>query len=96
MKAYEYLAKVLPDGHLPMPENLRDKINPYSKIRVMPLVPEAFRSILVPGALTASLPENSPRRFVKKNKYGTDEEKNKTEKISVRQHDLLQKIQQLL
>jgi len=38
MKAYEYLAKVLPDGHLSMPENLKDKIKPDSKVRVMLLV----------------------------------------------------------
>ena len=38
MKAYEYLAKVLPDGHLSMPENLKGKIKPDSKVRVMLLV----------------------------------------------------------
>lgn len=35
MKAYEYYAKVLPDGHLSIPENLKDKLKEDSKIRVM-------------------------------------------------------------
>ena len=38
MKAYEYYADVLPDGHLSIPENLKDKLNPESKIRVMLLI----------------------------------------------------------
>ena len=38
MKAYEYYADVLPDGHLSIPENLKDKLKPESKIRVMLLM----------------------------------------------------------
>lgn len=35
MKAYEYLADVLPDGHLSMPENIRNILKPDAKVRVM-------------------------------------------------------------
>jgi len=38
MKAYEYLAEILPDGHLSVPENLKDKLTGESKIRVMLLL----------------------------------------------------------
>jgi len=38
MKAYEYLAKILPDGHLSIPENLMSKLSGESKIRVMLLL----------------------------------------------------------
>jgi len=38
MKAYEYEGKVLPDGHLSIPEDLKDKLKSDSKIRVMLLV----------------------------------------------------------
>ena len=38
MKAYEYEGKVLPDGHLSIPEDLRSKLKSDSKIRVMLLV----------------------------------------------------------
>jgi len=38
MKAYEYYAEVLPDGHLSIPENLKDKLVGESKIRVMLLL----------------------------------------------------------
>ncbi|MBM2835413.1 MAG: hypothetical protein HW406_2574 [Candidatus Brocadiaceae bacterium] len=38
MKAYEYYAEVLPDGHLSIPENLKNKLTPESKIRVMLLL----------------------------------------------------------
>ena len=38
MKAYEYLAEILPDGHLSIPENLKDKLTGESKIRVMLLL----------------------------------------------------------
>lgn len=38
MKAYEYYAKILPDGHLSIPENLKDMLKEDSKIRVMLLV----------------------------------------------------------
>jgi hypothetical protein len=34
MKAYEYYGEILPDGHLSIPENLRDKLKPDSKVRV--------------------------------------------------------------
>jgi uncharacterized protein YdaU (DUF1376 family) len=35
MKAYEYYDEVLPDGHLSLPEDLKDKLKTDSKIRVM-------------------------------------------------------------
>lgn len=35
MKPYEYYAEVLADGHLSIPEDLKDKLKPDSKIRVM-------------------------------------------------------------
>jgi hypothetical protein len=35
MKAYEYYAEMLPDGHLSIPESLKEKIGEDSKIRVM-------------------------------------------------------------
>ncbi len=38
MKAYEYLAEILPDGHLSIPEELRGKLTGESKIRVMLLL----------------------------------------------------------
>ena len=38
MKAYEYYAEVLADGHLSIPENLKDRLKSDSKIRVMLLI----------------------------------------------------------
>jgi hypothetical protein len=38
MKASEYLAEILPDGHLSVPDNLKDKLTGESKIRVMLLL----------------------------------------------------------
>ena len=38
MKAYEYYADVLSDGHLSIPENLKDKLKPESKVRIMLLL----------------------------------------------------------
>ncbi len=38
MKAYEYYAEVLPDGHLSIPEDLRERVKADSKIRVMLLL----------------------------------------------------------
>lgn len=38
MKAYEYYADVLTDGHLSLPEELKDKLKPASKVRVMLLL----------------------------------------------------------
>ena len=38
MKAYEYLAEILPDGHLSIPENLMVKLSGESKVRVMLLL----------------------------------------------------------
>ncbi len=35
MKAYEYVAEVLSDGHLSIPKELKGKLKPESKIRVM-------------------------------------------------------------
>lgn len=38
MKAYEYYADVLTDGHLSIPEDLKGKLKPESKVRVMLLL----------------------------------------------------------
>lgn len=38
MKTYEYLAEILPDGHLSIPEDLKGKLAGESKIRVMLLI----------------------------------------------------------
>ena len=38
MKAYEYYAEVLPDGHLSIPEDLREKVKADSKVRVVLLL----------------------------------------------------------
>jgi hypothetical protein len=38
MKAYEYEGKILPDGHLSIPEDLKGKLKSDSKIRVMLLL----------------------------------------------------------
>jgi len=38
VKAYEYYADVLSDGHLSIPENLKDKLKPDSKVRIMLLL----------------------------------------------------------
>jgi len=38
MKAYEYFAEVLSDGHLSIPKDLKDKLKPESKVRVMLLL----------------------------------------------------------
>ena len=35
MKTYEYYAEVLEDGHLSIPENLRDKLKTEAKIKVI-------------------------------------------------------------
>jgi hypothetical protein len=35
VKAYEYYAEVLPDGHLSIPEDLRKKVKADSRVRVM-------------------------------------------------------------
>mgnify|MGYP001614308143 FL=1 len=38
MKAYEYYAEVLSDGHLSIPKGLKDKLKPDSKVRIMLLL----------------------------------------------------------
>jgi hypothetical protein len=38
MKAYDYLAETLPDGHLFIPDNLMGKLSGESRIRVMILL----------------------------------------------------------
>lgn len=38
MKAYEYLAEILPDGYLSIPNNLKQKLTVEEKIRVMLLL----------------------------------------------------------
>ena len=40
MKAYEYYGEILPDGHLSLPEDLKDKLKADSKIRVILLLDE--------------------------------------------------------
>ena len=40
MKAYEYYAEMLPDGHLSIPESLKEKLKQDSKVRVMLFVEE--------------------------------------------------------
>lgn len=35
MKPYKYYAEVLADGHLSIPEGLKDKLKPDSKIKVI-------------------------------------------------------------
>ena len=40
MKAYEYYGKILPDGHLSLPEDLKNKLKADSKIRVMLVLDE--------------------------------------------------------
>jgi len=41
MQAYEYLAEILPDGHLSIPEHLIGKLIGGSKIRVMLLLEDS-------------------------------------------------------
>jgi len=38
MQAYEYYAEILQDGHLSIPDELRDRLKPDSKVRVMILL----------------------------------------------------------
>ena len=40
MKAYEYYGEILPDGHLSLPEDLKEKLKTDSRIRVMLLLDE--------------------------------------------------------
>ena len=40
MRAYEYMAEILPDGHLSVPEKIKDILTGESKIRVMLLLEE--------------------------------------------------------
>jgi len=35
MKAYEYIAEVSPDGHISVPEDLKEKLSQNPKVRVM-------------------------------------------------------------
>ncbi len=35
MEAYEYIAEVSPEGHLSVPEHLKDKLSQKPKVRVM-------------------------------------------------------------
>ena len=45
MKAYEYYGEILPDGHLSVPEDLKDKLKADSKIRVMLLLDEDEKAL---------------------------------------------------
>ena len=38
MKAYEYIAEVLSDGHLSISDNIKQQIKPSEKVRVMVLL----------------------------------------------------------
>jgi hypothetical protein len=40
MKAYEYYGGIPPDGHLSLPEDLKEKLKTDSRIRVMLLLDE--------------------------------------------------------
>lgn len=40
MKAYEYYAEILADGHLSIPDDIKDKLKADSKVRVMLLLDE--------------------------------------------------------
>ncbi len=40
MKTYEYDGEILPDGHLSLPEDLKEKLKTDSKIRVVLLLDE--------------------------------------------------------
>ena len=40
MKAYEYYGEVLPDGHLSLPQDVREKLAVDSKVRVVLLLEE--------------------------------------------------------
>ena len=40
MKEYEYYGEITPDGHLSLPEEIKDKLKADSKIRVMLLLDE--------------------------------------------------------
>lgn len=54
MKAYEYYADVLPDGHLSLPENFKDKLKLDTKIRVMLLIDDedaAWNDLTMAGFL---------------------------------------------
>lgn len=35
MKAYEYIAEVSPEGHISIPDDLKDKLSGTAKVRVM-------------------------------------------------------------
>lgn len=48
MRAYEYMAELLPDGHLSVPEKIKNILTGESKIRVMLLLEEeAWRNFTV-------------------------------------------------
>jgi hypothetical protein len=50
MRAYEYMAEILPDGHLSVPEKIKDILTGESKIRVMLLLEDeetAWRNFTV-------------------------------------------------
>lgn len=41
-QTYEYYADVLQDGHLSIPEDLKDKLKTYSKVRVVVMLEDAL------------------------------------------------------
>lgn len=38
METYEYIAEVLSDGHLSVPDNLKDKLKEMAQVKVMLLI----------------------------------------------------------
>jgi hypothetical protein len=40
METYEYIAEVLSDGHLSVPDNLKDKLKDLAQVKVMLLIGE--------------------------------------------------------
>ena len=44
MKTYEYYAEVLEDGHLSIPENMREKLKTETKIKVILMLDEEERA----------------------------------------------------
>ena len=41
-QTYEYYADVLEDGHLSIPEDLKDKLKTYSKVKIVVMLEDAL------------------------------------------------------
>jgi len=62
MKTVEYLAKILPDGHLSLPEELQDRLKPDGNVRVMLFLEEeeaSWRSFVMNQFLAGYSEEDS-------------------------------------